>query len=325
MSDAAETGSLDMGAASDAFETMFGGEVPAEETQESAAERLAAEEAAGEAPQEPPADGDEQAQDDDKPAEPETVTIEVDGKPVQMTKEAIAEAIKGQMKAADYTQKTMALSEQQKAAAAEKEAAKNERNELAHKLNAYLIQADGNLTHIESQLTDELLNTDPVGYLALERTLRKGQAEQAKAKQDMKDLYDQAVADQQETSKNFIKEQHDILVAKLPEWKDPEKMKTGMGQLDNYLKERGYKAEDGMAILDARLLLMANDAMKYRDLMERASKASKKVVAAPAKVERTGTPTQRNGAAETRAAALNKLSKGGGKISDAAAAFASFM
>jgi hypothetical protein len=119
-----------------------------------------------------------------------------------------------------------------------------------------------------------------------------------------------------------MKQQHEMLVAKLPEWKDPEKMKAGMGLLDNFLTERGYKAEDGMAILDARLLLMANDAMKYRDLMDRASKASKKVVAAPPRVERTSAaaPDARN---DARASQMKRLAKTG-SVRDAAALFDGF-
>jgi len=324
MSEAAETGSLDMGGASDAFDVLYGGDQPqAEETQEAAAERLAAEEAAGNESQD--ASEEDAEQGGEPAAEPDIVTIEVDGKPVQMTKEELAEAVKGSMRQKDYTQKTMDTADEKRAAQAVKEAATKERNELAQKLQTYTIQTEGNLGQIEAQLTEELWNSDPVEYLALERTLRKGQADIAKAKQDMQELYQQHQAEQQEASKNFIKQQQETLIAKLPEWKDPEKMKVGMAQLDTFLTERGYKAEDGMTILDARLLLIANDAMKYRDLMARAGAASKKVVAAPPKVERSGTPTQRNGTAETRAAALNKLSKGGGKLSDAGKAFEAFI
>ena len=317
-------GSMDMGAASDAFETMFGGDAPAEETQEAAAERLAAEEAAGDAPKEPPEDG-EQEQDGEQVAEPETVTIEVDGKPVQMTKAELAEAVKGQMRQKDYTQKTMETAEEKRQAQTAKQAADAQREQLANQLHTYTVQTQGALQNIAAQMTDELLQSDPVQYLMLDRTLKQGQADFAKANSELTQLQQQYQAEQVEKQKEYQQSQHQALLGKLPDWKDPVKAKDEALKIQAYLNTQDFSGQELGEMNDHRLVILARKAMMYDGLMERAAKATKQVAAAPAKVERTGTPTQRNGAAEMRAAALNKLSKGGGKLSDAAAAFASFM
>jgi len=323
MSEAADTGSLDMGSASDAFETLYGGDQPEVETQEAAAERLAAEEAAGDAPKDAPVDGEEQ--DVETAAEPETVTIEVDGKPVQMTKAELAEAVKGSMRQKDYTQKTMETAEEKRAAQTAKQEAYAKREELANKLHTYTVQTQGTLQHIEAQLTDELWQTDPIQYGLLERTLKKGQAELAKASGELQQLQQEYQAEQAEKQAQFRQSQHQALLDKLPDWKDPAKAKDEALKIQAYLNTQEFTGQELGEMNDHRLVILARKAMMYDGLMERAAKATKQVAAAPAKVERSGTPAQRNGAAEARQAALNKLSKGGGKLSDAAAAFASFM
>ena len=326
MSDAAETSSLDMGAASDAFETMFGGGEPAEETQEAAAERLAAEEASGKNDEQVASEDDaEQEQDGEQVAAPETVTIEVDGKPVQMTKAELAEAVKGQMRQKDYTQKTMETAEEKRAAQSAKQAADAQREQLANQLHTYTVQTQGALANIEAQLTDELWQNDPIQYGLLERTLKKGQADLAKANGELSQLQQQYQAEQAEKLKEYQQSQHQALLDKLPDWKDPAKAKDEASKIMQYMYSQEFTPQEAGNLVDHRLVLLARKAMMYDGLMERAAKATKQVAAAPAKVERTGTPAQRNGAAETRQAALNRLSKGGGKLSDAAAAFASFM
>jgi len=319
MSDAADTGSLDMDGAASAFEAIENPQEAEQETPETAAERLAAEEVQGKQDQDAGDDSDEQESED--APEPDAVTIEVDGKPVKMTKAELAEAVKGQMRQVDYTQKTMAAAEVTKAAQAEKETAAKERAELAQKLNVYTIQAQGNLQHIEAQLTDELLHSDPVEYLALERTLRNGQAQLVKAQQDLQAINEQHQNEQKEANSKFIHDQLQVLLAKVPEWKDEEKMKAEMGNIEKFMGVRGFTVNDARILLDARTLLLARDAMKYRDLMERAGKAATKVAAAPPKIERPGVAAKQTSAQDSRTKQISKLGKSG-KVSDAAAIFA---
>lgn len=325
MSQAADTGILDMGGASDAFDVLYGGDQPqAEETQESAAERLAAEEAtSGQGEEQDPPNGDEI--DPELPGEPETVTIEVDGKPVQMTKADLAEAVKGQMRQADYTQKTMAAAEEKRAAQAEKQAAVAEREKLATQLHTYSVQQQGALANIEAQLTEELLHNDPVQYLALERTLRKGQADLVKANTELQELQQQYQAEQAQQMTEYKQAQHQALLDKLPHWKDQSKAKEEAAKIQAYLGTQGFDGQELGQIGDHRLVVLARKAMLHDDLMDRASKATKKVATAPAKVERPGVAAPQAHGNEARVQAIKRLEKGGGKVADAAAAFASMM
>ncbi len=322
-----EATTFDMNSAAGAFDALLSeeasGEQHTEETAEQVAERLAAEDANASNEDESKEKIDD-SQEDDKVEQPETVTIEVDGKPVEMSKAELAEAVKGQMRQQDYTQKTMAVAEERKAAQAEQQAARAEREKLANQLHVYTVQQQGALSHIEAQMTDELLQSDPVQYLALERTLKKGQADLAKASSDLAELQKQYQVEQQDNARRFMTDQLSTLVAKVPEWKDGAKMQSDMKQIESFMESVGYKADDGMFLLDARTIMMARDAMKYRDLMQRATKATAKVAAAPPKVERPGVAAPQKGGNEAFDSAVKKLNKTG-KINDAAAAFAALM
>jgi hypothetical protein len=255
-----------------------------EDTEESAAERLAAEDAKGATASED--NSGEQKSDKVDPSE--IVTIEVDGKMVQMTKAEIAEAKKGEMRQSDYTQKTMAAAEATKAAHAERQAAAAEREKLANQLHTYTMQTQAALSNIEAQMTDELLQSDPVHYLTLERTLRKGQADLVKANSDLGELQKQHQAEQAEQHRAYQQSQQQALLAKLPEWKDGAKAKEEAGKIQQYLTSQEFSAQDIGQLEDHRFIVMARKAMMYDGLMERVGKATKTVAAAPVKVERPG-------------------------------------
>lgn len=320
MSDTADTGALSPEGAASAFEALESGAIEAaNETPETAAERLAAEELQSNTQE---SDGEEvDAQESEEAPEPDAVTIEVDGKPVKMTKAELAEAVKGSMRQADYTQKTMAAAAEKTAAQAEKQAAVAEREKLANQLHVYSVQMQGALANTEAQLTDQLWNEDPVKYLELERTLKKGQADLSKANDDLSALQQQHQAEQAEQRKAFQQSQHQALLGKLPDWKDPVKAKEEAGKIATYLGTQDFSGQDLNALEDHRLVVLARKAMMYDSLMERAGKAATKVAAAPAKVERPGVAAKQTTSQDVRQKQMARLGKTG-KISDAAAIFA---
>lgn len=255
----------------------------ATETPEAAAERLLQEDA-----NQNQAEDGEQANDTE--AEDGTVELEVDGKPVKLTKAELAEHYKNGLRQKDYTQKTMEAAEHRKAADIEVQKARAERENYAQQLTNFALTSESILAEQAKSLTEELLRSDPVEYMALERTFRQRQADLSKAQQELQRINGERQQEQAASVESFLKTQQEILADKLPEWKDPVKQKAHMAQLEAHLKEQGFTKDDGLAILDARFLMMASEAMKYRDLMARAKEAAGKVQKAPPKVERPGTP-----------------------------------
>jgi len=269
-----------------------------EESEDDIAERLAAEEEGADAPAD------------------ELLTITVDGKEVQIKKSELPELYKGNLRQADYTQKTMAAAEQRKAADAEIQKARSDREHYARELSNYLITSESILREQEKVLTQELLNSDPVEYLTQERTFRERQANMAKAQQELQMLQAQYQQEQAEAKKSYQAEQLEKLYAKLPEWKDVAKAKADGEKIRDHMVANEFTPEEVNGIEDHRVMLMARKAMLYDALMTRAKEATKKVQAAPTIVERPGVPQTK--ATDGRTKAMQALKKSGGNTESTA-------
>lgn len=316
-------GSLDTNSAASAFESRLSDEpepsaaaspsndaVGEQETAEQAAERLAREEAGA-------ADPDATAA-----TEPEKFTIKVDGKDVVLTADEMAEHVKAGMRQQDYTQKTMALAEQRKQADAEAARARTQREEYASKLGNFASQATYELNALASQLTDELLQSDPVAYLSTQRTLQARHAELQQAQQELQKINDQRQQEQSQAQAAHFQDQQTKLLAKIQEWNDPAKLNSEVAEIRKYLGTQDFGPDEQLPP-DHRIVILARKAMQFDALMERARTTTKKVAAAPPKVERPGNAdSARPG--DGRTTAMKNLQKTG-TIDAAAAAFTSFI
>jgi hypothetical protein len=316
MDNPSQESSLSTFEASNEFANIFGGEQTEEKKEapandEDAALELVKSEEGGEESPEADAEQDEPADD--------AITVEVDGKPVVLTKAQIAEAHKGQLRQDDYTRKTMAVAEEAKAAKAEREAAAVERQQYATQLGEFQKQLQGVLNEQSNIDWQQLLETDPVEYLKQQHLYQQRQATLTQAQAEQEKIEQQQQAESEKTRAEYIRNQHQLLVDKLPEWKDEAKRKEGVAALAKTLLDRGFTQEELSKLSDHRLVLEFNDAKKYRELMARAKESAKKVQALPTKVERPG-----NGQAskvDGRTAAVQRLSKSGSQ-QDAAEVFA---
>lgn len=314
-------GSLDAFSAASAFESRLSDEpddqaatAPAAdaspESDEQAAERLAAEEAGID-----PAAGETDPK-------PESFTIKVDGKDMVLTADEMAEHVKNGMRQADYSRKTAEAAEQRKTADAEIAQARSQRDEYANKLGTFANQATYELNALAAQLTEDLLQSDPVTYLSTQRTLQARHAELQQAQQELQQINSQRESEQADAHRQHLATQQELLLAKLPEWRDPAKAKAESTQIKEYLLSQGLAPEEA-EFTDHRAVLMARKAMQFDALMERARATSKKVAAAPPKVERPGNAdSARPG--DGRTSAIKQL-KHSGSVNDAAAAFSQFL
>lgn len=302
---------LDTNSAADALNALMGlngGDEEASDTDqavddspEAAAERLAKQELSG------------NEEGGDAPEAEKTFTVEIDGKQVQLTAAEIAENHKNGLRQADYTRKTMEAAEARKAAETEASKAKQEREQYAQKLNHYAISTEAQLNAIAAELTQDLLDNDPVGYLTKQRTLQEGQAKLQQAHGELSKLTAQQQEERAAAERDYFSDQQAKLLAKVPEWKDPKKQEADVAAMKEYLGTQEF-TPDEMHFPDHRLVIMAKKAMQFDQLMERAKGAVKKVAALPTKVERSGAPDVSN---DRKTDALKKLGKSG-SIDDAA-------
>ena len=306
------TSALDVNSATDEFVKLLT-EPPKEAAEEP--EKVEAAE-----PEEQAEESEPEAK-ESEPEEGEKITIEVDGKVVELSKAELADYYKNGLRQADYTRKTMEAAEQRKAADAERQAALQERAVYAQNLLKMQAQLEGALEEQSKIDWDSLLQSDPVEYLKQQALAQKRQATLQQNLQQQAVLQQQFQAEQQKAYIQTLQDQQEALLAKVPEWKDATKAKADKAALREYLLEQGYDKQSVDSVADARAVVLARKAMMYDQMIAKASAAAKKVSTLPTKVERPG-----NGVSglDQRSSAFQRLAKSG-KVEDAAAIFRQFV
>jgi hypothetical protein len=304
-----------MNQAAEAFNALLD---PPKEDQNTA--ETPAKEPEGEKPAEPNAqeEGDDPELSDAE--KDEIVIVLVDGKPVELTKAQIAEAHKSGLRQADYTKKTTELAEQRKAAETETAKAREERTKYAEGLQKAAAVLEAQLQEQQQIDWQKLLESDPVEYLKQQHLAQTRQAQLQQTYQQKQQLDAQAQAEHQQALKVHVESQRSELIAKIPEWKDEAKMKAGATELREYLKTQGLSEQEIYSVTDHRAIVQSYKAMKYDQMMAKASAAAKKIATTPQRVQRpAGGESQ---GIDKRTSAFQKLSKSG-RVEDAAGVFAS--
>lgn len=232
----------------------------------------------------------EQAEETDQDApEPKTVTVEVDGKQVELTAEQIAEAYKNGLRQDDYTRKTMQVSEERKAIEAERQKATQERNEYAQKLSTYSQQLAFVIEEQSNIDWNALIEQDPVEFLKQKHLYEQRQAEAQKINDELSNISQVQQKEREEQLGNYLKEQSEKLLEKIPAWKDAEKAKAERAEIKEFMKSDGFTDDEIAQIYDHRHVLLIRDAMQFRRLLKEAPTATKRVETAPVRAERSGT------------------------------------
>lgn len=267
-------------------------------------------------------ESEEEAQDNAQEEGASKFTIKVDGKDVELSESDIAEAYKSGLRQSDYTKKTMEAAETRKVADAEIAKARQERNSYAEKLQEQTVILQNALEQQNSIDWQQLLDNDPVEYLKQQHLYQQRQTAYQTAQQEAAYIKQQQ---KQEDAKNFdqyVTNQHEELVAKIPAWKDEAKAKTEKIAIRDYLKNSGFDDGEIGRVSDHRSVILARKAMLYDQVMKKAQAAAKKVQTAPQRVERPGNGASQN--VDQRSSAFQRLNKSG-SVNDAAAVFASLI
>jgi hypothetical protein len=277
-----EGGGLSGDAAVDAFSNILN---PPSETEIAEAEEKSkaeqARELAGEA-----SDEIDDANTDE--VESEKITVEIDGKMVELTPKEVAEAYKNGLRQDDYTRKTMAAAEERKAAEAEVTKARQERNDYASKLTTYAIQLQGMLAEQQNINFDELRESDPIEYLKQKDLLEKRQLALQQAAIEHQQITQLNEQEALQAQYQYLQTQQQELLAKLPVWKDEKKATAEKAEIKEFLKGHGFTDQDISQVADHRHVILLRNAMLFDKLMKQAPSAAKRVTQAPAKVERPG-------------------------------------
>lgn len=242
-------------------------------------------------------------------------TVKVDGKDVDVSEDELKNGYSRQQ---DYTKKTMELSAQRAQFEAQANQIQNEREQYQaqlQQLTQALGQQLGNPPDWEN-----LLENDPVEYLKQQHLFNQRQAAYQNAMQEQQRTQQQNEYAQSQHMQQVLANEKEQLLANLKSWSDPAKAEAEQTAISKDLIERGYTADQVKQITDHKLVILAREAMLYRQMVAKAKETTKKVEALPPRMQKPGVAVR---APDGRTADFQALKKSG-SISDATKLFESF-
>ena len=211
---------------------------------------------------------DEEQIDTQEKLEDSTYKVKVAGQEFQVT---LDELRNGYSRDADYRQKTEELSNQRKNFQSESEKQRQDYSQKLNELNQRLSNAQQDLNaEINSADLDRMYEEDPTEAARVERKLKK--------KQDaLNQSLQQAQAEQKEQFSSFLQDQQRKLVSKMPEFSDPAKASTLKANMKSTLNNYGFNDQEVAQVYDHRIVMLVNDAMKYRSMQNSKPNIAKKI------------------------------------------------
>lgn len=216
-------------------------------------------------------DAEEDDEDDETEAEeqPQTFTVKVDGKEIEVTQDELTRGYAGQQ----YIQKKMQeAADKRKDAEAAFSALQQQQAQLAQLYQS--MQQQGAVPHPgEAPVYDP---NDPIGYLDKKAQHdAKMQAYNAQQEQ-VNQLSQQQSEAQQKAMQSYVQEQRAILEREIPGFADAQTGKQLQADLRATGELYGFTAEELGGIVDARTVKVLHDAMQFRKLQEGKAAVAKK-------------------------------------------------
>lgn len=246
------------------------------------------------------------------------VTVKIDGKTSQVP---LKDVLKSYQLEQHVQQKSIAVSEAQKAWEAEQVQAKQA-------LAQHLQTAQNLATLARQQLLAEyqgidwnkLRVEDPIAWSVRNQEFNlKANAIEQQLSQIQQAQQAQIQQAQQQQAAQLPKERDRMLEAR-PEWRDEKQFQAARSEISAYAQKLGFNAAELGSIFDHRYMLVLHDAARYAALQAQAPQAVKRVRAAPQQAN-PGARTQRDPKQVAATQAKERFTKSRGRDQDAAAAY----
>lgn len=315
------TGSISEAAS--AFEAILSGEAgktDKPEEEETAQNELEASETADDAEAEDSEDesSDDEAEDkaeEDKSAET-VITLEIDGQEVKFTQDELKSSV---LRQADYTRKTQALAEERKQFQSVVEQAVEQEKVYAQLLPVMVQRMQQFLPQPPSS---DLIDTDPAAYLKQKERYEREMGDLQAAQAEMQRMSQKDTVANEQKLQAYVAQNAQILPDLIPEWKDAKNYERDRHRLREFLKTRHFYEQEIDQAYDARIVALAYDAMRWRELKNSKPKQSEPLE----KALKPNAPAPKPMNSQTKAQVeARKRLKQTGSIRDAAAVFASLI
>lgn len=259
---------------------------------------------------EPQPETDDEAEGDEQP-EP-LYTVKINGKEEQVS---LKEALSGYQRQQDYTRAKQAFAEERRQFETELQSARQQSEVYSQLLPAMVQRLQASLPAAPDPA---LIDVNPSAYLRQKEAYEQAMGDLQAAASEQARMSEQSQVEHQRKLQAFVAENASKLPELVPEWKDQKVYERDRIKVRDYLSWRGFSDDEINQAYDARLVAMAADATKWRELQKGKIKP---VAPAPEKPLKP-TPTSTSAAPKINRdaqAARNRLAKSG-RVEDAAAA-----
>ena len=227
---------------------------------------------------------DEEQIDTQEKLEDSTYKVKVAGQELEVT---LDELRNGYSRDADYRQKTEELSNQRKNFQSESEKQRLDYSQKLNKVNELMSAAQQELnTEKNSVDLEQMYEDDPTEAMRIEHRLRRKQ-------EKLNSAIAQTQAEQKTQFDGFLQEQKRLLETKMPEFTDPVKASSLKATMKSTLNNYGFNDQEVAQVYDHRIVMLVNDAMKYRSLQNSKPNIAKKI-SKPGKVFSSGVKQGKN-------------------------------
>ena len=210
--------------------------------------------------------------------EEELYKVKVAGQEFDVT---LDELRNGYSRDADYRRKTEELSYEKKQFMSESEKQRQDYSSKLNELNQLMSVAQQQLqTEINSSDLEKLYEEDPTEAARIEHRLRRKQ-------EKLNSAMAKTQSEQQKQFDSFLQEQQKKLVVKMPEFSNPEKASQLKSSMKTTLNSYGFNDQEIAQVYDHRIVMLVNDAMKFRNMQKAKPNIAKKI-SKPGKVFSSG-------------------------------------
>jgi len=253
---------------------------------------------------------EEQIDTQEKPNSP-SYKVKVNGQELEVT---LDELKNGYSRDADYRQKTEILANERKQFQSESEKQRQNYSLKLNELNNLVKDAQQQVNQeMSNEDLERLYEDDPTEAMKVERRIRV-------KKEKLNNALKITQAEQQKQFDEYLGIQKSKLIEKLPDFADPTKATNLKSSMRTYLNDFGFNDQEIGQVYDHRILLLVNDAMKYRNLQKAKPNIAKKI-SKPSKPFSSGVKQDQSSInSKARKEKLSRLKKSG-SVNDATSIF----
>jgi hypothetical protein len=207
------------------------------------------------------------------------------------TEATLEELKKGNLRNADYTQKTQALAEERQAFDTERQQVGQERQALAEALMMSMNMVEPQLVKGAQTDWEALRMEDAYAYADQWAEYQQAQVRWSNLQQQGQTLTQQQAHESAGKQSAYEAKEAQALHLAVPDLADPTKAKALQTQLRDYAVASGLSEKEVTGIKDHRVVVMLNKARLYDEMMSAGKTvASKKLKKAPTRVLKKGQP-----------------------------------